>query len=67
MDVQAMQRKLMLMLTIVGVCTLACAGALFGGIHYHQPLLTAAGVTALLVGFGVQIWFIRSVSRRPRP
>jgi hypothetical protein len=66
MDVAALQKKLILMLTLVGVCTLACAGALFAGIRYHQPLLTAVGVVALLVGFGAQIWFISVVARRPR-
>ena len=67
MDVVSLQKKMVLMLAVVGVCTLACAAALFVGIRYDQPLLTAVGVAALLVGFGVQIWFIRSVGRRPRP
>jgi hypothetical protein len=66
MDVAALQKKLILMLALVGVCTLACAGALFAGVRYHQPLLTAAGVAALVIGFGVQIWFISAVARRPR-
>jgi hypothetical protein len=67
MDVVSLQKKMVLMLAVVGVCTLACAAALFVGIRYNQPLLTAAGVAALVVGFGVQIWFISSVGRRPRP
>jgi hypothetical protein len=67
MDVAGLQRKMFVMLTVVGLCTLGCAGALFAGIRYHQPMLTAAGVAALIVGFAVQIWFISAVGRRPRP
>jgi hypothetical protein len=67
MDVAGLQRKLVIMLTLVGVCTLACAGSLFAGIRYHQPLLTGLGVVVLLVGFAAQIWFISAVGRRPRP
>ena len=67
MDVVGLQKKMMLMLAIVGVCTFGCAAALFVGIRYDQPLLTAAGAAALVVGFGVQIWFISSVGRRTPP
>jgi hypothetical protein len=65
MDVGALQKKLMLMLAVVGVSTLACAAALFAGIRYHNNALTVVGVAALVVGFGVQIWFISAVARKP--
>lgn len=67
MDVVGLQKKMVVMLAVVGVCTLGCAAALFAGIRYNQPLLTALGVAAVVVGFAVQIWFISSVGRRPRP
>jgi protein-S-isoprenylcysteine O-methyltransferase Ste14 len=65
MDFLALQKKLIVMLALVGVCAIGCAGALFAGIHYHQPILTGLGIVALLVGFAVQIWFISAVGRRP--
>lgn len=65
MDVAALQRKMIVMLAVVGVCTLACAGALFAGIRYHNAALTLAGVAALIVGFAAQVWFIGQVARKP--
>ena len=58
MDFAALQRKLVLMLTLVGVSTVACAAAMFIGIRYDLPLVSGAGVVLLLAGFAAQIWFI---------
>ncbi len=66
MDHAALQRRLIIMLTLVGVCTLACAGAMFGGIRYNIPWLSAVGVVMLIAGFAAQIWFISAFARRPK-
>lgn len=66
MDLAAMQRKLGVMLTIVGVCTLGCVAALFFGIRDDNAVLTGLGFAMLAIGFAAQVWFI-SAFRKPKP
>jgi len=57
-DVAIQQRRLIIALSINGVCALAAVAGIVGGMAFHIGWMNWLFLAALLVGFGAQGWLI---------
>lgn len=62
-DVQAMRKRLMVMLAVDAVCAVIAVAAAIGAFAMGVGWLQWAFVAALVAGFAVQIWFIAGFRR----
>jgi hypothetical protein len=68
MNLALHKRRLVIALSLTGVCFLAAVGALIGAIVTGADWLSWAALVAVVPGLAAQIWFIVGLVReRPQP
>ena len=58
MSTAALQRRVIAVLAINGVCALVAVAGIVGGLAFHIGWMNYVFIAALLVGFAAQIWLI---------
>ncbi len=60
------RQRFMIMVALDAVCVLVALGAILADVRFHQPYALPTFAVSILIGFGVQIWFIVGLAKSGR-